>query len=155
MSSTNSRRSSFYSPSPVSSGGLPCTSSTPFRTSSTSGSLADLTPPSSLVGIHQKLDMVLATSADQMTAIEEIKHENSDLKEQLAIVNNELRVLKEVNRAGTVSKTRTKLPTTVSVSLPQIIEILLIESKLLSLQASVRALHSSYDRLMQFKSSAK
>ena len=122
MASTNSRRSSsFYShsPSPVSrtNDGLQ-RNFTPSRTSSTSGtsSLADLTPPSSLVSIHQKLDMVLATSAEQMTAMEEIRAENSELKDQLTEVNKELRVLKEANRVGTVNKARTKLPTTVSVS---------------------------------------
>ena len=77
----------------------------------------DSTPPSAVISLHQKLDLVLSSSIEQKAAIDELKRENDGLKQQLQDVSTELQALKETGKElGTSRRSSSKLPTTVSVS---------------------------------------
>ena len=75
----------------------------------------EVTPPgSTMISLHQKLDMLLDSNGKQEAVITELKKESSTLKEKLASVCEELQCLKE-NNATPVSSTKMKLPPVVSV----------------------------------------
>ena len=77
----------------------------------------DSTPPSAVISLHQKLDLVLSSSIEQKAAIDELKRENDGLKQQLQDVSTELQALKETGKElGTSRRSSSKLPTAVSVS---------------------------------------
>ena len=121
MPGTNSgfRGAGFFRPSSTPSGNR-SRLNTPSNPLNPAFPLTDTTPPSSMVSLHQKIDMILANNADQKAAIDDLKKENAGLKEQLDIVNSEFRALKEVNgpvnSVGNQGKIRSRLPPGVSVS---------------------------------------
>ena len=77
------------------------------------------TPPSTLISLHQKLDLVLASSNEQKAAIDELQRDNSSLKQQLQEVSTELQAFKEADKQLSTQsgkRSSSKLPTAVSVS---------------------------------------
>lgn len=81
-----SRSSCFY-PGPQPTRAL---SFTPVNRDRTRPSFAtEEAPPSSIIALHQKLEMVLAGSVEQTAAIEQLQKENATLKEQLQEMSGE------------------------------------------------------------------
>jgi len=79
----------------------------------------DYTPPSTVISLHQKLDLVLASSTEQKAAIDELQRDNSSLKQQLQEVTTELQAFKEADMQRSTQSGKhssSKLPTAVSVS---------------------------------------
>ena len=75
------------------------------------------TPPSSLVGLHQKLDMLVSNNLEQTSAMEDVRKENAALREQLDAVKEDMRVLHGLwSSSSSTSRGQVKIPPVVSVS---------------------------------------
>ena len=80
----------------------------------------DSTPPSGLIGLHQKLDMLVSHNTEHTSAMEEMKKENSALKEQLCSIKEEMKTLHDlctVSSSSPTPRSQVKIPPVVSVSL--------------------------------------
>ena len=126
--------------------------------------LEDHGTPSATIGLHQKLDMLLAGNAEQRLSIETLKNENSDFKGQLKTLSDEINILKGVgNSRSQTGALKVKLPTVVSVSCcccVLICHFCIVDkyTPWLSIfynQATFRNLHQNYVREQQFKPSLR
>ena len=78
---------------------------------------SDVTPPgSTLISLHQKIDMLLSSNGEQKMAIDELKKENATLKQQLTSVSEDMKKMKETSFSSR-PRAKVKLPPVVSVSL--------------------------------------
>ena len=77
----------------------------------------NVTPSSGSISLHQKLDMLLSGSTQQQSAIEQLRKENLELREDLETMAKEIQVLKEAKTSGTASSgSKIRLPSSISVS---------------------------------------
>ena len=84
-----------------------------------------------MISLHQKLDLVLASSIEQKAAIDELKRENNSLKQQLQDVSTKLQAFKEAEKnLGTNKRSSSKLPFAVLVSYIDFMQYLVIPTAL-------------------------
>ena len=60
--------------------------------------------------------MLLSSSTEQQSAIDQLRKENHDLKEHFQNITKEMQLLKETRTSVTVSSSKIRLPSRISVS---------------------------------------
>ena len=80
----------------------------------------DSTPPSGLIGLHKKLDMLVSHDTEHTYTMEEMKYENAALKDHLCSIKEEMKThcdLCTVSSSSSTPRSQVKIPPVVFVSL--------------------------------------